>query len=131
MTLRHCSPARQNDGRLYGGAGVASSAEEGKKWRHVPPPPSASTSLRAPLSPPLQSGAQDAPWGENAGGDAPPRGVERPSALGPHRWAASASGSWQKGAGPWRSSRSSARLCKAAARSGPRGHWFWLSIQAL
>src|SRR5215831_2288219 len=82
MTLRHCSPARQNDGRLYGGAGVASSAEEGKKGRHVPPPPSASTSLRAPLSPPLQSGAQDAPWGENAGGDAPQVGVERPSTLG-------------------------------------------------
>src|SRR5215467_13972349 len=82
MTLRNCSPARQNDGRLYGGSGVASSAEEGKKGRHVPPP-SCQYQLAGPLA------AAPSKWrsgrtlgGKRGGGDAPQVGVERPSTLG-------------------------------------------------
>src|SRR5215471_20545845 len=78
MILRNCSPARQNDARLYGGPGGASSAEEAKRGA-TSPHPSAGT-WRAQLAAPLKV-APGTHLGGNRGGTRRSWG-KRPPTLG-------------------------------------------------
>src|SRR5262249_6785854 len=106
--------------RLYGGSGVASSAEEVKRGTPRPAMPSCRTSLRAPLAAAPSKWRSGRTLGGKRGGIAP-RGPSdhQPWAV---RRAASALVLWRRTLVVQRSSRSPARLSKTAAPSGLKGH---------
>lgn len=114
MIWCNCSPAGKTNGRLYGGAGSASSAEA--EGRHVTAPSLLPLLCHTPLKVALGTRPEGKRGGRLAIGVAPSASLE--ASMGPPPpWAL-----WRRSPGAGRFSRSFARLSKTAARSRPKAH---------